>query len=320
MGIIPALLADNIGSRKTMLFGGLLLTGAHLLGAMMFADSTEKTDNSVCMLFLMGIVGGQGASMIFLSAWAAMLKYHSILNTSLITAILFGYFLGSDTFHLSLKNGLYPDMNESTFLYLIAICGLFIYILAAFICGKAKAPDEDKLFAKGMILKKGITMYAAVQALYMAVCFLLLLSFNLGTQYGSIILLSVTALNLLIPILIVVSMTSGGSSNMPSMPGEQDALLKGKGKNVALTEAFSQPHFWFLMVSVAVSNGISRMMDENANLIALKNADYSLRSRRNFQTFEVVGAFLTGAILAGARATLSPYAFMVINGVLLVIS
>jgi len=106
--IIPAMITEKIGARKTIILGGLLITGCHILGALIFSGSSSP---SVIMLFLLGIVGGQGASMIFLSAWSAMLKYHSILCTNLITAVMFAYFLGSDTFHLALKQGLFPELG-----------------------------------------------------------------------------------------------------------------------------------------------------------------------------------------------------------------
>jgi MFS family permease len=160
-GIIPSILSDKIGARKTMLLGGLLITASHIFGAMMFAGGSNSV--SVFTLFLIGIVGGQGASMIFLSAWSAMLKYHSILCTNLITAVLFAYFLGADTFHLALKQGIFPEKSLPAYLWILAICGLGVYVVAAFIfTSKNKASEEEKSQAKGLVLKKGITMYAAV--------------------------------------------------------------------------------------------------------------------------------------------------------------
>lgn len=270
----------------------------------------------------MGIMGGQGASMIFLSAWSAMLKYHSIVNTNIITASLFAYFLGADSFHLSLKEGLFPNWHIRSFILLLAAVGAVLYVATAFILtGKNKQPDEDKAFMKGLILKKGISMYGAVVLLYTAVCFLLLMSFQLGTKWGSAILLGVIALNLLVPVLIIMSMSSKDVSVLGGIkPDDHDLFLKGKGTNTSLGEAFFQPQFWFLIFSVIISTGVSRMMDENADLISLKNADNSARTRRTFQTIEVVGAVFTGLFLNFFRTSISPYAFMTFNSFLLVVS
>lgn len=74
------------------------------------------------------------------------------------------------------------------------------------------------------------------------------------------------------------------------------------------------------MFTCAVTIGIARMMDENANLIAVMNSDMTLRTKRTFQTFEVVGAFLTGAFLSVFRINASPQALTIVNSFLLVAS
>jgi hypothetical protein len=60
-----------------------------------------------------------------------MLRYHSIICTHLLNALLFTYFLGSDTFHVALKYGVFTDLPLSTFLIVIAGFGLLVYIGAA---------------------------------------------------------------------------------------------------------------------------------------------------------------------------------------------
>jgi len=38
-GILPSMITEKVGARKAMLFGGLLLTGCHILAAMLFGGS-----------------------------------------------------------------------------------------------------------------------------------------------------------------------------------------------------------------------------------------------------------------------------------------
>lgn len=251
-----------------------------------------------------------------------MIKYHSILCTNLITATLFSYFLGSDTFHLVIKQGLFPEMEFGSWSWLLAIGGMIIYVVAAVIfTSKNKAAEEEKSFAKGIVLKKGIAMYAVVQFLYMALIFLLLMSFQLGTRYASTLLLVVLALNLIVPFLIVASMTDKSSISIGALaPNETDRFLMDKGKNVSASAALKQPQFWYLMFTSAVTIGIARMMDENANYIALYNGDASMRNKQTFATLEVVGAFLTGAFLSFFRINFSPQALTIVNSLLLVCS
>jgi len=55
---------------------------------------------------------------------------------------------------------------------------MLVYCVTAFVfTSKNKAAEEEKSFAKGMILKKGIALYAVVQFLYMSLTFLFLMSF-----------------------------------------------------------------------------------------------------------------------------------------------
>jgi hypothetical protein len=128
--IWPSYLYRRYGPRKTIIFGGLLLTAAHLVAALML--SSNKTDSfSTILLFLVGIIGGQGASIIFITTLSFMLRYHSIICTHLLNALLFTYFLGSDTFHIALKYGVFTNLPLSTFLMVIAGFGLLVYIAAA---------------------------------------------------------------------------------------------------------------------------------------------------------------------------------------------
>lgn len=158
-----------------------------------------------------------------------------------------------------------------------------------------------------MVLKRGIAMYAAVQFLYMSLTFLLLMSFMLGTEIGSGLLLFSLVLNFFVPFMIIAQMQNADSGSLLSMsPNETDRFLMDKGKNTSLSSALKQPHFYYLMFTSATTIGIARMMDENATLIALSNGDMSQRNKQAFQTFEVMGAFLTGAFLSIFRINVSP--------------
>jgi len=155
----------------------------------------------------------------------------------------------------------------------------------------------------------------------MALIFLLLMSFQLGFSYASTLLLCVLALNLFIPFLIVASMSDKDGISIGALaPNETDRFLMEKGKNVSASAALKQPQFWYLMFTSAVTIGIARMMDENANYIALYNGDASMRNKQTFATLEVVGAFMTGAFLAFFRINVSPQALTIINSFLLVCS
>jgi hypothetical protein len=86
VGIVPSILYAQQGPKKTILIGGILLTAAHILAAFVLEAQFGKSLATI-LLFVVGVVGGQGACIIFFSALGAMLKQHSIICTSLVRRI-----------------------------------------------------------------------------------------------------------------------------------------------------------------------------------------------------------------------------------------
>jgi hypothetical protein len=60
-----------------------MLTIAHIIAAFTLTQN-NKDSTSTILLFIVGIVGGQGSCIIFLSTLSTMLRYHSIICTSLV--------------------------------------------------------------------------------------------------------------------------------------------------------------------------------------------------------------------------------------------
>lgn len=83
VGYVPAKFYSKFGPKKTILIGGILLTASHILAAVILNADLGKTPATV-LLFVIGVLGGQGACIIFLTALGAMLKQHSIICTSLV--------------------------------------------------------------------------------------------------------------------------------------------------------------------------------------------------------------------------------------------
>jgi len=96
-------------------------------------------------------------------------------------------------------------------------------------------------------------------------------------------------------------------------------LLQKKGSsNVSLSSAKNKQEFWFVFLIFGITIGISRMIDENASLIALSNSDSTQKSKRFFQVTEVIGAFTTGVFISMFRYNFSPYVLLVLNSFLFV--
>jgi len=140
-----------------------MLTIAHVISLLMLSAESKSGFLTTFLLFTMGVIGGQGACVIFISTWTAAVRYHSILCSSLITGLLFSYFLGSDTLHLVVKNSLFSSFTLGQFLMVVAVLGVPIYFLAAFIFTKKdKAASSETSMSKGLLLRKGVWLYVLV--------------------------------------------------------------------------------------------------------------------------------------------------------------
>lgn len=95
VGIVPSFLFTSLGPKKTILLGGLLITVAHIIAAVVLNSGSMNKSTATALLFITGILGGQGACIIFFSAAGAALKQNSIICTSLVSKSLYGLLGGS---------------------------------------------------------------------------------------------------------------------------------------------------------------------------------------------------------------------------------
>ena len=84
VGYIPARFYRRYGPKKTILIGGTMLTIAHII-SLLILTLEIKSGVATILMFVAGIMGGQGACIVFLSALGATLKMHSIISTSLVS-------------------------------------------------------------------------------------------------------------------------------------------------------------------------------------------------------------------------------------------
>jgi len=220
---------------------------------------------------------------------------------------------------MALKQGIFTNLTLSQFLLTIMVLGFAVYFAAAIVFTKKK--KDSAYESKGMILKRSLWFYIFVQAGYLGIVFMLLMTFQLDSYWGSRILIIILAANILLPFIILSIVSQGGAGKMISAPDKNDGFILTKGKaSVTLYEAQQKQEFWFTIVSAMIIMGVARMMDENSSFIALHNADGSQRSKRVFQILEVCGSFVTGVFLSLFRIYVSPYALLMVNAFLLVAS
>lgn len=105
-----------------------------------------------------------------------------------------------------------------------------------------------------------------------------------------------------------------------STPSETDRFLTSRGKNCSFKNAKNKSEFWLFLFSFSIIIGISRMVDDNATIIAVYNQQTIQNNQRTYQIFEILGAFVTGVFLSLFRIYVSPYAILMFNTFLLVAS
>jgi MFS family permease len=134
-----------------------------------------------------------------------------------------------------------------------------------------------------------------------------MITFQLESYWGSRFLMIILAFNFLVPVLSFSMMGADSLKKTLGAPNESDRFMRSKGTYCSFKQARSKREFWLILFSFAIIIGISKMMDENATIIALKNSSTTSKNQRSFQVFEIIGAFTTGVFLSFFRVHVSPY-------------
>ncbi len=101
-----------------------------------------------------------------------------------------------------MKYGVFTDFSLQQFLFIVAGLGAVIYFLCAFFFQKkGQSKGDEKSIAKGILVKRIVQLYALVQAAYLAIIFLLLITFQLNSYWGSRLLIITIAFNVFVPII-----------------------------------------------------------------------------------------------------------------------
>ena len=151
---------------------------------------------------------------------------------------MFSYFLGSDTFHVALKYGVFSSWQLSSFLFLLAgLVFLVCFVAALLFSKKGKAAKEETRLVKGVMLKRMVQGYSAIYAVFLGLSFLLSLGFSLYTTWGSQILCLVLGVNLILPVISISLFKTEDLKKNIGSPSETDRFMMRKGGNVSFKDA-----------------------------------------------------------------------------------
>ena len=107
-GIIPGLLLKCLAPKKTAILGGIFIVLGLMMTALMVSSEHDKIkENPAWMLGTICALSGQGACMVLLACLQALMNLQTIQASHVISTCLFSYYLGADSFILSIKDGLF---------------------------------------------------------------------------------------------------------------------------------------------------------------------------------------------------------------------
>jgi hypothetical protein len=118
------------------------------------------------------------------------------------------------------------------------VLGAIVYVACAILFQKkAQKGSSSKSLAKGMALKKTVSLYALVLAAFLIMTVLLLISYQLDSYWGSRVLVVILALNLVVPLISLSMIDTKNLSSMFSKPSPTDEFMSKRGKSCSFTEA-----------------------------------------------------------------------------------
>jgi hypothetical protein len=102
-----------------------------------------------------------------------------------------------------------------------------------------------------------------------------MITFQFYSSFAATMLLVVILLNLVLPFVSVSLFSKKDSKSIFTSPSEHDRFLLTKGSNVSFKKARAKREFWLLFLSFMIIIGISRMVEDNASIIAYYSSSTS---------------------------------------------
>jgi len=234
---VPAFLLKLFDTKKSMILGGALVTVAHVLALVMinYAGNRKSImDNSTMMVFLIAILGGQGACLLLLTLLQSLFTAMSVVCVHFVSSLMVSYFFGALVYFEVLSGAL---LGNGT-LWFVIIFGAVMYLVAAAYLPDSDGEGEGGLFAgaaamgKGILNKRLSTAHLIIQ---------LILSIKVVIIYAkdwehntpvSLVVSGFWLLNLFVPLIILALLDEDSLKEMAGSPSDDEKyLMMKKGKD-----------------------------------------------------------------------------------------
>lgn len=309
-GLLPAYLLKLFNNKKSILLGGILLIVSLILSYVMVKDEGRRKDianNSTLILFVIAVLGGQGAALTLMALLQSVLDSMSVLCCHFVAGLMMSYFFGGPFLLITLKHGLLGSG-----LSLFILIGAIVAFIAGFILledakeeegGSGLSLDAFASVTAGILNKKTATGHILINAV-LALLYIFVYAYD--WEYSSaccIVILVLWLLNLVAPLILLAMLDEEAIKEMIGKPEDFETKLmmeKGKDGEQGTTD------FWLLCLATAFNVSIAFTISENAGTLALRNVKNTTDMIQLQQVFTVVGATLTGAALFRFRENIEP--------------
>ena len=275
-GIVPGLLIRYLKPNSSAVLGGVLITIAQMATALMVSSEHDKiAQNSTFLLCVITILAGQGSCLVLFSCLQALMNVQTIQASHLISACCITYYVGAESFIISIKDGFFADTTFTSFTMSLGIVAFVLTVLNALVITNEE--DAGGFFGKMVSLTKGL-IYKKTGFLHLIILIVytvILLYFSEDesmSDFTCSIVLSVLILaNLLVPISQIFFLDEERIRGIVGEPNETEKKLSNKGKDVSFGEAALRVDFWYIGIVTMIVMGTSRMYEENAEALGLHN-------------------------------------------------
>ena len=240
----------------------------------------------------------------------ALMNLQTIQASHVIATCCVSYYLGADSFIVSLKEGLFPQTTFTDYTVSLAIAAFLLTALNGIVITDVE--DAQGFFGKAEALSKGIIYkktnfgHLIILAVYTVILLAAYFGGGIKGEIGAIILSTLVVSNLLVPVALIFLLNPESIKRFVGEPTDIEKKLSNKGEDVTVADAAVRIDFWYMCITAMIVIGTSRMFDENSEALGLHNDEQREMIEDTFGVYEVVGAFVCGTLMTMLRSKISP--------------
>lgn len=275
-GILPGILLKYLHPKKAAILGGILIVFAQMMTGVMVSTEHEKIrENPSYVLGGICVLAGQGSTLVLFACMQALMNLQTILSSHVIAACCVSYYLGADSFIVSVKSGLFNQTTFTTFVMSLAVVAFVLVVLNAIVITDKE--DSSGILGRAETLTKGIAYkkknygHLLVLAAYTALLVGINFSDALSDKTSALALVVLVLANLLVPILFLCLLSPERIRSLIGEPSDIEKKLAGKGDDLEFSQAAVRLDFWYMGVVSMIVIGASRLFDENAISLGMSN-------------------------------------------------